>query len=94
MCIMKNFERSLAAGSTVGFVFLVLSFSSIFMVTGDGSAPKFTHIMLALNEFPFKIAGIRAPTAMLFIAAAFWGLLTALTVFIVSAIGRALGSRQ
>lgn len=91
---MKFLDRSLVVGCAVGFGFFVLSLSSILMVMGDGTAPKFTHFMLTLNQLPFKIMEVRAPDSMLFLAAIFWGVLVALCVFIFSAIGSTVGSRR
>lgn len=91
---MKSLDRSLVVGCAVGFGFFVLSILSIVMVMGDGTAPKFTHFMLALNQLPFKIMEVPVPDSMLFLAATFWGVLAALCVFIVSAIGSTAGSRQ
>jgi hypothetical protein len=69
-----------------GLLFLVFSVVSIVMVTGDGRAPGFTHIMLKLNELPFQLVGARVSKAMLLVGAAFWGAVIATPAFIVLAV--------
>jgi hypothetical protein len=80
---METLTRALEAGAAVGGVFLLLSIAGLFMVFGDGTASSFTHLMIFLNEVPFKLVGARRTSSMLFVAAAFWGLAAAVSLFLV-----------
>jgi hypothetical protein len=89
----KAFKRALIVGVAAGFLFLVLTVVGIAMVMGNGTAPKFTHLMLGLNEVPFKLVGARVSDSMVLVAAAFWGAVVAAPAFIVLAVAEKKDAR-
>jgi hypothetical protein len=79
---MEKLTRALGAGAAVGGAFFLLSIAGLFMVFGDGTASPFTRLMIFLNEAPFKLVGAQPNSSMLFMAAAFWGLAGAVSLFL------------
>jgi hypothetical protein len=55
----KTLELSVATGGAVTIGFFLLTFASLFMVGGDGTAPWITHLMLKLGEVPITMFGFR-----------------------------------
>jgi hypothetical protein len=80
----KAFKRSLIVGCAAGFLFLVFSVVGVIMVNGDGTAPAFTHLMLKLNELPFRLVGARVSDKMLLVGAGFWGVVIAAPVLLIA----------
>lgn len=80
---METLTRALEVGAAIGGAFLILSMAGLFMVFGNGTASPFTHLMIFLNEVPFKLVGAQPSSSMLFVAAAFWGLAAAVSLFLV-----------
>jgi len=63
---------SFAVGVVITILFLILSVSAMFLVSGDGSAPAFTYFMLQLIDIPRQLFGMPSEGALL-PASVFWG---------------------
>lgn len=68
----KTLELSVATGGAVTIGFFLLTFASLFMVGGDGTAPWITHLMLKLGEVPITMFGVRKDS-LLVVSPLFWG---------------------
>ena len=80
----RGIVRSLEWGAIAGFSFLLVSAMSLFLVFGDGTAPKLTTWMLGLNQFPVRLLGLEHSASLLIIGVTFWGCCVAVLVFVAS----------
>lgn len=89
----KALRHALIAGVSGAAAFFALSAMSLFMASGYGTAPPFTHVMLYLNQIPIEVLGLPKPEPrMLAIAALFWGALLTVPTFVASWLfGRIVG---
>jgi hypothetical protein len=80
----RSIVRSLEWGAIAGGSFFLVSIMSLFLVFGDGTAPKLTEWMLGLNQFAVRILGLQRSESLLIIGATFWGCCVAVLVFVAS----------
>lgn len=85
----KTLELSVATGGAVTIGFFLLTFASLFMVGGDGTAPWITHLMLKLGEVPITMFGFRKDS-LLVVSPLFWGGTAFVSAFLVLGTVRAI----
>lgn len=76
--ILNRLLLAIAFGILVGTIYFIAFVSAAFMVGGDGTAPVFTHVMLALNEFPNNLFGKGAAQYAIYI----YGAVSAVVFFV------------
>ena len=74
-------KRACIAFAMVGGTFLILTMSAGFLVSGDGDAPMFTHVMLALINMSKDWFGLSG-TGVVFSASLAWAAIAGVTSFI------------
>lgn len=80
--MIKVLAKSIATGVAVTIGFLFLTFASFFLVTGHGTAPWITHLMLKLSEVPITLFGL-SKDSLLVVSPPFWGTIAFVSTFIV-----------
>lgn len=78
----KTLELSVTTGGAVTIGVFFLTFASLFMVGGDGTAPWVTHLMLKLGEVPTRLFGF-PKTSLLVVSPLFWGAIAFISAFLV-----------
>lgn len=79
--MIKVLTQSLASGVAVTIGFFFLTFASFFLVTGHGTAPWITDLMLKLCEVPITLFGL-PKDSLLGAGALFWGTIAFVGTFI------------
>jgi hypothetical protein len=78
----KTLELSVTTGGVVTIGFFLLTFASLFMVGGDGTAPWITHLMLKLGEVPTTMFGL-PKSSLLIVSPLFWGAIAFISALLV-----------
>lgn len=87
--MLRIFGKAVGVGVLVAVGFTAIAIAAIFMTSGDGSAPAFTHLLLSLINIPVKLLGLPFEGAAGW-AGLFWGTAGAVVAFVWLLLAKAL----